>query len=158
MATTNVARPRDTRIQSQRNRRVGQIGSASGKFFNDFPKIMAALPGALSDIVRETTEDVAQEARAMAPIGKARKDAPKPGTLRKSIKTRYSKRRSDGMVLQGRIDAKAFEKEKSDPKHLYAWYVEWGTVHTPSRHFMVPALISNRPTFLAKLQHLEGRL
>lgn len=142
--------------QSARNRTVGTI--KAGKSFNRFPEIIAAFPGALSAIVKETTEAVAAGARSRAIVGAARADAPKPGTLRKSIKTRYSKRRSDGNVQTGRIDVKAVDPTKDDPKHWYGWYVEWGTVHTAAHPFLVPSIIEQRPVFLGKLERLESRL
>lgn len=144
------------RPQSRRRGAVGTITGARG--FNHFPEIIAAFPGALSAIVKETTEQLARDAVNAAPIGKSVKGAPAPGTLRKSAKTRYAKSRANGMVQTGRIDFKAVDPTREEPKHQYAWYVEWGTVHTPARHFLLPAIVKNRPVFQAKLRSLESRL
>lgn len=136
------------RPQSLRKQAIGKI--TTGRAFNDLPAIIAAFPDVISAIVAETTEEVAREARATAPI--------RTGRLRASVKTRYGHRRGDGMVLSGRIDVKARDPERNDPKHLYAWYVEVGTVHTKAQPFLLPAVIANRPVFLGKLGHLESRL
>lgn len=144
------------RPQSRRKQAVGTIGA--GRSFNNLPAIIAAFPDAISSIIRETTEDTAREAQSRAPLGTRAEGGHKPGTLRASMKTRYSRRRADGMVLSGRIDFKAKDPTRADAKHLYAWYVEWGTVHQPAQHFLLPAVTNNRPRFLAKLGKLEQRL
>lgn len=150
-----ISRGASYRPQSFRQRSVGSI--TPGRSFNHFPEIIAAFPLALSSIVVETTDDLLDDAKARAPVGEARRDAPAPGNLRDSGQKRFFKAR-DGGVVRGRVEFKAKDPTRSDPYHIYPWYVEWGTVHSPAHPFLVPAIIAQRPKFLAKLGALEERL
>ena len=149
----SLNKPASYRAQSVKNRRYGQIGS--NKMWNDFPKIIANWTPALSTIVVETTEDLADEADAAAPVGHQLE--PRPGNLKVSLKKRYF-RNSDGGVATGRIEFDARDPNKRDPYHLYAFYVEVGTSHTSAQPFLLPAVVHNRPIFMAKLGDLESRL
>lgn len=167
MAMAGVARSGRSR---SRYDAIGVI--QPGRAFNHFPAIMAAFPGAISDIVRDTTEHLADLAEAKAPI-QPTQGRPwhtgdvAPGTLRKSRKTRYFKRRGTDITLTGRVDFKAVDPSKKDPKHGFAKPVELGadrtsasgkTYHIPAQPFLVPSVIQERPVFIARLQNLESRL
>jgi hypothetical protein len=147
--------PASYRPQSFRQRRLAGIKPARGAF-NHFPELIAEFPDVLSSIVVETTEAIATEAEAAAPVG-SRFPRPAPGTLKLSGTKRYFKNR-DGGVVTGRIDFKAAEPNAHDPYHQYAFYVEVGTSHTPAQPFLVPAVVKERTVFNAKLGDLESRL
>lgn len=147
--------PASYRPQSFRNRRYAAIAPPRGAF-NHFPEIIAEFSDVLSAIVVETTEAIAKEADAAAPVG-SRFSRPAPGTLKLSETTRYFKNR-DGGVVSGRIEFKAKEPNARDPYHLYAFYVEVGTSHTAAQPFLLPAVMRERQTFNAKLGDLEKRL
>lgn len=156
-------------------------GRAEGRSFNHFPAIMAAFPEAISDIVIETTAHVGVVAAARAPVqGEARGRPPgswngrrdvAPGTLQRSMKTRYYKRRGTDITLTGRVDFKAVDPTAKDPRHSFAKAVEVGSVrtnasigrgsghyHVPAEPFLVPTVIDERPIFIARLKDLESRL
>lgn len=142
------------RPQSSLNRAIGkvntggQVGRALGPgFFNNFPAIAAALPDALSDIVIETTESLVSRASAKAPVGET-------GQLRDAWQVTYRHRRTDGNVVSGRIQSIAL----NDDGDFYGFYVEVGTTFSRAQPFLVPALVEERPEFVARLQGLEARL
>jgi hypothetical protein len=138
--------------------RRGPIGSVGpGRSFNHFPAIMKAFPDVIGDIIVETTEAIGDDAAARAPVGEARPDAPPPGTLRASKKTRYGRDRG-GHIVSGRIDFKAKDPTPADPSHLYPFYVEVGTHDTAAQPFLVPAVVEHRSGFLGELGDLESRL
>jgi len=66
----------------------------------------------------------------------------KPGTLKKSIRTRMSKKKLSGQVIAG-------GRSSSDLTAYYAHIVERGSSKTPARPFMRPALEENFETVMA---------
>lgn len=143
------------RPQSLRRQALGTIGLGRGRSegralaaFNAFPAIATAFPDILGDIVIETTRAIASKAAASAPA--------RSGRLRESGVTIF--RRRGGHVTTGRIEFKAIDPTKSDPRHLYAFYVEVGTVNTPSEPFLLPAVIEERAEFVTRLLRIESRL
>lgn len=167
MAMAGVARASRSRV---RNDAIGAI--RPGKAFNHFPQIMAAFPEAISEIVRETTEHLADLAEAAAPIQPTRGRPWKagdvaPGTLRRSRSTRFFRRRGTDTTITGRVDFKAVAPSRKDPKHPFAKAVEVGATRRtkggryyriPAQPFLVPSVIHERPVFIARLQDLESRL
>lgn len=161
---------------------IGTIGGRGlGRSFNNFPAIAAAFPGALSDIVVETTEHLAVLAEARAPQQGSSRGRPhgswngRPdvavGTLRRSGKVRFAKRRGTDLVLTGRVDFKAEDPTAKEPHHSFAKAVEVGSVrtnvsigkgaghyHVPPEPFLVPSIIDERPIFIARIADLESRL
>lgn len=162
------------RPKRRRSDPIGTIGKNDiRKAFNNFPQIMAAFPEAVSEIVVETTVHLGQAAEAGAPVqGQARGRAwrrgdPPPGTLRRSMKTRLFHRRGTDIVLSGRVDFKATQPTRRNPKHGFSKPVEVGSdrvspsgrsYRVPNEEFLVPAIIHERPMFIARLKGLEGRL
>lgn len=162
--------------------RTDPIGSIKpGKSFNNFPAIMAAFPEAISEIVAETTEHLGIRAMAAAPVQGSARGRPhgswngRPdvavGTLRASMKTRLFKRRGTDIVLSGRVDFKAVDPTAKEPNHSFAKAVEFGSTRlnstigrgaghyrVPNEQFLVPAIIRERPVFIARLKDLESRL
>jgi len=180
MAFATVNRPR-----RQRSDPIGMIsvkrGRAEGRSFNNFPAIIAAFPEACSDIVKETTEHLGVLAAAKAPVqGEARGRPPgswngrrdvAPGTLQRSMRTRFFKRKGTDMVQTGRVDFKAVDPTAKEPRHSFAKAVEVGSVRTnrsigkgaghyavPAEPFLVPAIVEERPIFVARFKDLESRL
>jgi hypothetical protein len=180
MALASVGRPKRRRSDP-----IGMIsvkkGRQEGRSFNNFPAIIAAFPQAVSDIVIETTEALGALAAEKAPEqGQSRGRAPgswngrrdvAPGTLKRSMRTRFFKRRGTDLVMTGRVDFKAVDPTKKDPKHTFAKAVEVGSVRTnasigkgsghyavPEEPFLVPAIVEMRPVFVANLKTLESRL
>ena len=167
MAMAGVAGASRRRV---RNDAIGAI--RPGKSFNNFPAIIAAFPRELSEIVEETTEHLADLAEAAAPIQPTRgrpwhRGDVAPGTLRKSRKTRFFKRRGTDLVLTGRVDFKAIAPSRKDAKHTFAKAVEVGATRRtkggryyriPAQPFLVPSVIHERPVFIARLMDLESRL
>lgn len=158
-------------------------GRAEGRSFNNFPAIIAAFPVAVSDIVVETTDHLGVLAAANAPVqgGAHSRGRPHgswngrpdiaPGTLQHSMKTRFFKRRGSDLVVTGRVDFKAVDPTAKEPQHTFAKAVEVGSVRTnrsigkgtgyhaiPPHPFLVPAIVSERPIFVARLKDLESRL
>lgn len=84
------------------------------------------LLGLMAKVVQETTEDVASEARRLAPVD--------TGKLRGSIETRTGG--LDGEVV---TDAP------------YAGYVEFGTSRAPAKPFLTPAAEIHRRRFISGL-------
>lgn len=171
------------RPRRQRSDPIGMIsvkrGRAEGRAFNNFPRIIAAFPDAVSDIVAETTEHLGALAAGNAPQqGSARGRAHgswngRPdvavGTLSRSMKTRLYRRRGSDLVMTGRVDFKAVDPSGS--KHTFAKAVEVGSVRTnrsigkggghyaiAAEPFLVPSIVAERPVFVARLQGLEARL
>lgn len=165
-----------------RPKRVRQdpIGTIGGKTeirraFNNFPAIARAFPEVISAIVVETTNALGELAQAKAPVQPSRGrpwrlgDA-SPGTLKRSMKVRFAKRRGTDIVLTGRVDFKAVDPSKNDAKHTFAKAVEVGSTRNhyysirtrhyrvPAQPFLVPAIVVMRPIFIANLQTLESRL
>src|SRR4051812_47423551 len=115
MPMGNVARRR----RSGRQDPIGEIRMKPGRaeWFNDFPRIMLAFPAAISEIVIETTEELGRYADLLAPEQGQSHGRPhgswngRPdvavGTLKRSMKTRYFKRRGSDITLTGRVDFKA---------------------------------------------------
>lgn len=153
---------------------IGTIGRREiGKAFNNFPAIAAAFPEALSAIVVETTEELGDLAASNAPVQPTRGrpwkpgDAP-PGTIRRSKRVRFAKRRGTDIVLTGRVDFKAVDPTAADPKHTFAKAVESGSTRyrgrggghyrVPAEPFLVPAVEAERPRFVARIKDLESRL
>jgi hypothetical protein len=179
MAMATVAGGRPKRIRQDP---IGTIGGKGlGKSFNNFPAIMKAFPLAISDIVIETTEELGRYAVAIAPEqGQSRGRPPgswngrrdvAPGTLKRSMKTRFYKRRGTDITLTGRVDFKAVDPTAKEPNHSFAKAVEVGSVRTnasigkgaghyqvPADPFLVPAIMVERPLFLERLHGLESRL
>jgi len=135
-----------------------------GKAFNNFPAIMAAFPEALSAIVRETTEELAAVATAMAPTQQnPRRGDPVPGNLKASVRTRYYTRRGSDMVQTGRAEWRA-----EDPRgHRYAKPLETGSIRRTRRGlrrvrkgsgWLVDAIVAERRAFRRKLGNLEALL
>lgn len=177
MATVAGARPKRVRTDP-----IGTVGGRGlGLSFNNFPAIIAAFPAAISDIVVETTEHLSVLAVAKAPQqGQSRGRPPgswngrrdvAPGTLRRSMKTRFYKRRGTDIVLTGRVDFKAVDPTAKEPNHSFAKAVEVGSVRTnasigkgaghykvEAEPFVVPAIVNERPIFMARLRSLESRL
>lgn len=165
---------------------IGTIGTSGGRggilrSFNGFPAIMAAFPEAISEIVVETTNHLAVLAVAKAPQqGQSRGRPPgswngrrdvAPGTLRRSAKVRFARRRGTSMVLTGRVDFKAKDPTAREPNHSFAKAVETGSVRTnasigrggghyrvAAEPFLVPSIVTERPIFYARLADLESRL
>lgn len=162
---------------------AGTIGGkrALRQQFNNFPAIARAFPGALSDIVVETTDELAVVAAGRAPVqGQSRGRAygswngrpdVAPGTLRRSVKVRFAKRRGTDLVVSGRVDFKAVDPTAKEPNHSFAKAVEFGSVRTnasigkgaghykvPAEPFLVPSLMEERPRFIARIGTLESRL
>lgn len=177
VATGRVRRPRQDPIGMISLKR----GRAEGRAFNNFPAIMAAFPDAVSDIVRETTEHLGVLAAAAAPVqGQSRGRPPgswngrrdvAPGTLQRSMRTRFYKRRGSDLVLTGRVDFKAVDPTRKEPRHSFAKAVEVGSVRLnrhigkgagyyaiPPQPFLVPSIVTERPIFVARLKGLESRL
>ncbi|MBA3587308.1 MAG: hypothetical protein H0W41_06700 [Chloroflexi bacterium] len=166
--------------------RTDPIGTIGGKGslrreFNNFPAIAAAFPGALSDIVVETTEHLGTLAQARAPQQGQSRGRPHgswngrpdvaPGTLRRSKRVRFARRRGTDLVVTGRVDFKAVDPTRKDPKHTFAKAVETGSVRTNAsigkggghyyvrpQPFLVPAVINERPIFIDRIADLERRL
>jgi hypothetical protein len=175
MALTSVpGRPRRIRTDP-----IGQI--KPNRSFNHFPAIMAAFPEAVSAIVVETTEHLAVLATAAAPQqGQSRGRPPgswngrkdvAPGTLRRSVRVRFARRRGTDITLSGRIDFKAKDPTAKEPNHSFAKAVEVGSTRTnasigkgaghyrvPAQPFLVPAIVRERPIFVMRLMNLESRL
>lgn len=158
---------------TRRRVRTDPIGSVRpGKAFNHFPAIMAAFPEAISSIVRDTTEILATVAVAAAPEQPTRgrpwhAGDVAPGTLRRSKKVRFFRRRGTDITITGRVDFKAIDPSSNDAKHTFAKAVEVGATRRtkrgkyyriPAQPFLVPAVIRTRPVFIGQLQDLESRL
>ncbi|HEY8818408.1 MAG TPA: hypothetical protein VIM25_06275 [Candidatus Limnocylindrales bacterium] len=167
------------RPKRQRQDPIGSIAMRPGRqeFFNLFPAIMARWPVAVSEIVVETTEELGRYAQAIAPVqGESRGRPPgswngrrdvAPGTLKRSMKTRYFKRRGTDITVTGRVDFKAIDPTAKDSRHTFAKAVEVGSVRVsrhgghysvPAEPFLVPAIEVERPIFVERLMGLEGRL
>lgn len=174
------------RPKRRRNDPIGTIGTYRGKggilrSFNGFPAIMRAFPEAISDIVVETTEHLAVLAVAKAPQQGQSRGRPHgswngradvaSGTLRRSAKVRFAKRRGSDIVLTGRVDFKAKDPTAKEPNHSFAKAVETGSVRTnasigrggghyrvEAEPFLVPSIVTERPIFYARLAELESRL
>jgi hypothetical protein len=125
---------------------------------------MAAFPEAVSAIVIETTETLGNVANAMAPVQQnPRRGDPAPGTLKRSKRTRFYKRRGGALVVTGRVEWGA-----KDPRgHRYAKPLETGSIRRTRRGlirvkkgsgWLVDALVAMRPRFIRNLQALESRL
>lgn len=167
MAMAGVAGASRRRV---RHDAIGEI--KPGRAFNNFPAIMAAFPEAISEIVKDTTEHLADLAEAAAPIQPTlgrpwHTGDVEPGTLRESRKTRFFRRRGTDITLTGRVDFKAIDPSKNDAKHTFAKAVEVGATRRTKRGryyriraqpFLVPAVIHERPVFIARLMDLESRL
>lgn len=165
-----------------KRRRVDPIGQIKpGRAFNNFPAIMAAFPEAVSAIVVETTNELGRYAAILAPVqGASRGRAPgmwngrrdvAPGTLKRSMRIRFAKRRGTDITLTGRVDFKAKDPTAREPNHSFAKAVEVGSVRTnasigkgsghysiPADPFLVPAVMVERALFLGRLKRLEDRL
>jgi hypothetical protein len=162
---------------------IGEIRMKPGRqeFFNDFPRIMKAWPVAVSDIVIETTLELGRYAAMIAPVQGESRGRPHgswngrpdiaPGTLQRSMKTRFYRRRGTDITITGRVDFKAKDPTAKDPNHTFAKAVEVGSVRTnasigkggghyaiPADPFLVPAVTVERPLFVERLMHLEDRL
>ena len=148
-------------------------GRAERRAFNNFPAIMRAFPHEISEIVVETTEHLGVRAAAAAPVqGQSRgrpwrRGDPPPGTLARSMRTRFARRRGTDIVLTGRVDFKAKQPTRRDPQHGFSKPVEVGSTRArpsgghysvPAQEFLVPAIIRERPIFVARLLNLESRL
>lgn len=163
----------------RRNRQdaIGSIsirpGRAEGRAFNNFPAIAAAFPEILSAIVIETTEELGALAESTAPVQPTRgrhwkPGDPAPGTLKRSKRVRFAKRRGTDLVISGRVDFKATDPTAADPKHSFAKAVEVGSTRTrgrgrghyrvPAQPFLAPAVEHERPLFIARIKDLESRL
>lgn len=180
MALATINRPRRRRSDP-----IGMIsvkrGRQEGRSFNNFPAIIAAFPEAISDIVIETTEHLGVLAAAKAPVqGQSQGRGPgswngrrdvAPGTLQRSMRTRFFKRKGTDIVQTGRVDFKAVDPTAKEPKHSFAKAVEVGSVRTNAsigkgsgqyairpQPFLVPAIVEERPIFVARLKDLESRL
>lgn len=133
--------------RGRRRRSIGTIRPEAGAF-NHFAAIAQAFPGALEDIVRETTEALGEKAVNLAPR--------RTGHLATSKQTHYHRRESQ--VISGRVEFYATDPSGRRPAHEYAFYVEVGTVDTPAQPFVVPAIMEERGEFRSKLLALESRL
>ncbi len=176
MPMASVAGSRPGRVRTDP---IGRV--TPGKSFNHFPQIIAAFPEAISEIVIETTEHLAVIAQALAPQqGQSRGRPPgswngrrdvAPGTLRRSEKVRFYRRRGTDITLSGRIDFKAVDPTAKEPNHSFAKAVEVGSTrlnrtigkgggyyHVPAEPFLVPAIVNEREPFIARLKDLERRL
>jgi HK97 gp10 family phage protein len=122
----------------------------AGIAYNHFNAIGARLPVILGDIVQETTEAVSAKARANTPVD--------TGNLRDSQVVKYSKSRSTGAIVSGRIDWIALDPYGGHPDHEYAFFVEVGSHNAKAQPFAVPALVAERPEFNHKLRTIESRL
>lgn len=168
-----------------KRRREGPIGTVGGRGyiqrqFNNFPAIARAFPGALSNIVIETTAHLGAAAQDNAPVQptrgrpygswNGRRDVA-PGTLKRSMRVRFGKRRGTDLVISGRVDFKAVDPTQKDPKHTFAKAVETGSTRTnasigkgaghyriPPEPFLVPSIVEERPLFIARIGSLESRL
>lgn len=172
------------RPKRQRSGPIGSIklsrGRAEGASFNDIPRIMAAFPQEISEIVKETTVELAAFAEANAPeqphrgrpygSWNGRPDVA-PGTLKRSVRVRFAKRRGTDITISGRVDFKAVDPTRKEPNHSFAKAVEVGSVRTnrsigkgaghyriPADPFLVPALVAERPLFIERIARLESRL
>jgi hypothetical protein len=87
------------------------------------------------------------------------------------MRTRFYKKRGSDLVMTGRVDFKAVDPTAKDPKHSFAKAVEVGSVRTnksigkgsghyaiPPQPFLVPAIVAERPVFVARFKDLESRL
>jgi hypothetical protein len=135
-----------------------------GKGFNHFPAIIAAFPDAVSGIVVESTELLGSVAQALAPTQHDNLRPghdPVPGTLKKSKRTRYYRRRATDMVVSGRVDFTA-----TDPRgHRYPKPLETGSWRpgrvgkvTKGSGWLVDAIVAVRRVFVRNLGDLESRL
>jgi hypothetical protein len=156
---------------------IGEIkfgkGRVEGRPFNNFPAIMAAFPEAISDIVRETTVELGTLSAASAPVQghsrgrRWRRGDPEPGTLGRSMRIRFFKRRGTDITLTGRVDFKAKHPTRRDPTHGFSKAVEVGSTRrrrsgghyrVPAEPFLVPIVVLLRPWFINRLKGLESRL
>jgi hypothetical protein len=162
---------------------IGEVRMKRGRkeWFNDFPRIMKRWPEAVSEIVIETTEELGRYAAMIAPEQGQSRGRPHgswngrpdvaPGTLKRSMKTRYYRRRGTDITLTGRVDFKAKDPTAKEPNHSFAKAVEVGSVRTnrsigkgaghysiPEDPFLVPAVVVERPLFVERLKGLEDRL
>ena len=143
------------RPQSASRRSIGTVKAARGAY-NLFPAIADAFPGALSDVVVETTEAIASDAAEHAPEARAKRSPsdPDPGTLKESVRVTYRKGKATDDVVTGKIDFKA----KSPNGHPFAFYEEVGTATQAGRPFLVPAVQRGRQLFNGLVGALESRL
>jgi hypothetical protein len=153
---------------------IAEIRMKRGRqeWFNNFPAIMAALPEEISKIVVQTTLEIGAESALAAPVQPTRgrpwrQGDIAPGTLRRSMRTRFARRRGTDITLTGRIDFKAKDPTQKDPKHTFAKAVEVGSTRrrpsgghyrVPAQPFLVPVVVRKRPVFVARLMDLESRL
>jgi len=137
------------RPQSVSRRTIGTVKAGRGAF-NLFPAIADAFPGALSDVVTEVTDAIAQDASSNAPVEAEKRypSDPEPGTLRDSWDVKLRNSKTTGEIVTGRVEFKA----------PYAFYVEVGTVHTRAQPFLVPAVMRGRALFNGLVEKLESRL
>lgn len=135
------------------NKNIGNIGP-NRRTFNDWARIANALPVLYEENVVQTALDIFAQADRDAPVGSGKK--PKPGTLRASGHVKTNSR--GGNVVRATITFAAAEKEPSDSRHYYAFFVEVGTHSTPAQPFLVPAVIANRPKFMARFTQMEAQL
>lgn len=151
-----------------------EYASANRMSWNHLPAIIRAFPQALSEIVRETTEELGEVAAAFAPVqGQTHSISglvgrpvhsgdPTPGTLRDSKKTSYFNRRGSDVVITGKVAFDAKDKRG----HKYGRPVESGSIRrgrqglyrVPARHFLIPAVVEMRPRFIGKIASLEEHL
>lgn len=145
--------------------RPGPRGTITpGRAYNNFPAIIAAFPVELSEIVVETTELLGNVSQALAPTQQnPRRGDPAPGTLKRSKRTRYYRRRGSDIVQTGRVEYPAM-----DPRgHRYAKPLETGSIRRTRRGlirvrkgsgWLVDSIMGVRPVFHRKLAALEARL
>ncbi len=132
--------------------------------FNNFGRIADAFPDVIAGIVVESTEELGNVATAMAPtLQNPRRRDPAPGTLKRSKRTRFYRRRGTDLVITGRVEWAA-----EDPRgHRYAKPLETSSIRktrrglirvTKGSGWLVDAIVPMRARFIRRLQALESRL
>jgi HK97 gp10 family phage protein len=121
--------------------------------FNNFSKIAATLPKALSQAVRKTALDIQADAASRAPVD--------TGFLRNSIYTVTS----DGSTYQGGDKALPEVQAPGDDQTAYVAvganygiYQEMGTTRTPAQPYFYPAVEAARGPFEQAMAKIEDKL
>jgi HK97 gp10 family phage protein len=102
--------------------------------YNHFPRIAAALPREVGEIVQRAAFEVEAQAKIIVPVD--------TGTLKGSIQTEPEG--ATAQIVYTPMD--------------YSVFVEYGTVKMGAQPFMTPAAETVRPGFIAALRNLERGL
>jgi len=102
--------------------------------YDKFPKLAAALPEAVREIVQETILGIETTAKIRCPVD--------TGALRASIQSEMTGETS------GQVGTNI----------EYSVYVEWGTTKMAAQPYMTPAAEGERRHYMRKMTDLESRL